>query len=142
MMRWIVIVALGLFVGCGKSDSKPAAQQGKGPTAPATPFPRQVATSLKKAGLRVSAFEVAAARPYDAATCAKGEVDRLDVLMCEFADAAASQKAEKKLEQFAAGAVSGGTRRAGNRVLVVADRNKTDLEGKGINRVLTAFAGQ
>lgn len=103
-------------------------------------FHKPVAAGLTKAGFKVGAFEQAAARPYEATACTRGEVDKLDVLLCRYASADDAQKARAKLEQFVAGAVSGAVRSAGPTALAVADRAKVDLQGKRINKLLKAFA--
>jgi len=141
----LVLLAAALIAGC-KKDEKGA---GTGSGAPAAvpqashvSHAQQVSSALEKTGLKPSApFEQAAARPYEARTCARGEIDRLDVLVCDYDGEPKASKGEQLMEQFASGAVSGAVRRSGSRVLAVADRSKVDLHGEGINRVLKAFAG-
>jgi hypothetical protein len=102
-------------------------------------FHESVVAALKKAGLEPTPFEQAAARPYEAKRCARGEVGKLDVLLCEFEGEPAAKAGEKKLEEFVSGAVSGAVRRSKSQVLAVADRKKADLKGEGINKLLKAF---
>ena len=146
-----MVLLTALAAGCkdettndNKAAVKPAPTGGGAAgQAAQTPYPRRVSAALEEAGVKPSAaFEQAAARPYEAKACARGEVDKLDVLVCDFDIEDAAKKGEKKLEQFLDGAVSGGVRRKGNRVLAVADRNKVDLKGEAINRLLKAFTGE
>lgn len=147
----LLAVALALVTGCKdekKDETKASgaasgAAAEKGKPAPAeVPHASQVSTDLEKAGLKPSAaFEQAAARPYEARACARGEIEKLDVLVCDYDAEPAARGGEKKLEQFVSGAVSGAIRRAGNRVLAVADRNKVDPTGQALNKVIKAFAG-
>jgi len=144
----LLALALWLVPGCkdetkagGAPASGSAAEKGK-PAAADVPYAKQVSTSLEEAGLKPSAaFEQAAARPYEAKACARGEIDKLDVLVCDYDAEPAAEAGEKKLEQFVSGAVSGAIRRVGTRVLAVADRNKVDPTGAAINKVVKAFAG-
>ena len=144
----LLALTLSLVTGC-KDETKKAAAPAPGgaaekdkPAAADVPHAKQVSTALEKAGLKPSAaFEQAAARPYEATACARGEIDKLDVMVCDYDAEPAARAGEKKLEQFVSGAVSGAIRRAGNRVLAVADRNKVDLKGEAINKVVKAFSG-
>lgn len=143
MRSHLLMLALGslllvLLVGC-KDEKKVGTAAA---AAPDTPYPRKVATALSEAGIKAGELEQAAAKPYAAADCARGQVDKLDLLVCDYKDEATARQGEKKLERFVAGAVSGGIRRRGSRVLAVADRDKVDLKGETINKTLKAFAGK
>lgn len=135
--RHPVALALALLAllacGCSKEKKGTAEPQAEGS------FHQGTVDALKEAGLAVGSFEKAAARPYQAKECARGEVEQLDVLLCRF-DGDAGGK-QKKLEPFISGAVSGAVRAKGQLALAVADRKKVDLTGKGINKLLKAFGG-
>lgn len=141
-----IFAALALALGgCSKdkaAEGSAAAQTDKvsAGAADKADVHKIVAAGLTKAGFKVSAFEQAEARPYEASACARGVVDKLEVLICRYTSADAAEKARAKLEQFAAGAVSGAVRSAGPTALAVADRAKIDLQGKRINKLLKAFA--
>jgi hypothetical protein len=137
--RHPVALALALLalLSCGCSKKKggdEAAEPAAGES-----FYQGTVDALKQAGLAVTPFENAAARPYGAKECARGGVAQLDVLLCRF-DGDASGK-QKKLEQFISGAVSGAVRAKGPLALAVADRKKADLTGKSINKLLKTFSG-
>ena len=149
--RFLVLLVVPLVLAaCSKEEAaKPEGKDKPNPEGTPTTkaaeveaeeaFHDVVTASLKKVGLEPEAFEQAAARPYEAKKCARGEVSKLDVLVCDFEGEPAAQAGEKKLEQFVDGAVSGAVRRTGTRVLAVADRKKADLKGEGINKVLKAI---
>jgi hypothetical protein len=128
-----------LALGCGKKAPKP----GDAPAAPAgPPFEQAVLASLKDAGFTPGAFQPAEAAPYGATRCVRGPIERLDVLLCNYPSPEAAKAAEPKVKGFAAGAVSGAVRRAGAVAMAVADRDKVDLPGKQITRLLRVFTGQ
>ena len=108
--------------------------------APAGAFQQPVLAALTKAGCKVGQFEQAAARPYQAKACAQGEVDGLDVLLCNYDGEQAARAAESALLQFVGGSTTGAVRARGVVTLAVADRKKIDLKGKQINKVLQTFA--
>lgn len=149
MRRTVLMLALlaaALPAGCKDETENKTAPEGKTAAtkaAPEKPYAEQVSASLAEAGIKPStAFEQAAARPYAAKACVRGAVDKLDVLVCDFDGEDAAGKGEKKIEQFLDGAVSGGIRRKGDRVLAAADRDKVDLKGEALNRLLKAFTGE
>ncbi len=97
---------------------------------------------LKAQGLRIGNFEQAAANPYQAKQCVRGKIEELDVLLCSYPDAAAAEGARAKLSSFPAGALTGAIRLRGQLALAVADRDKIDVKGERINRLIRAFAGK
>jgi len=157
--RWgngrLPLLVLGLCLaaavtGCGKKDAAgtPGAATGPAAAGPAaatpgtagTPFPAPIVSRLKDEGFTVGAFATTAPEAYGARRCVRGEVDQLDVLLCEYPSPAAAA-AGKQLATFAAGAVSGASRQADAVMVTVADRKQVDLSGKRINRLLRAATG-
>lgn len=132
------ICAGGLLLG-GCKDEKPgvAAAGGEG-----ADFHQVVIDAAKKAGLTPEPFEAAAARPYKAQACKRGGIAKLDVLVCRYDDAKAAASHEKSFEQFLSGAVTGVVRKKGATVVAIADRDKTDLRGKTINKLVAAVTGK
>jgi hypothetical protein len=131
----VLLATAGLFVGCSEEGE---GNKGKGDEAA---FHQPVVAAFEEAGFDEPAFEDTAARPYKAEECVRGEVKKLDVLVCRFAEEAAAKQGEKAMVQFFGGAVSGAVRRAGLTVLAVADRQKSDPTGESINKLLEAFDG-
>ncbi len=127
----VVIVAL-VSAGCSK-------EKGQGVAEESSAFHQPILETLKGAGLKPEGFEKAAARPYKAQGCFRGEVDQLDVLICQYGDAASAKKNQGTLEAFVSGAMSGAVRVKATTALAVADRQKKDIKGKKINQVLAAF---
>jgi hypothetical protein len=120
--------SLLLLAGCKSSSSAPSA--GK------TPFHQALVQKIEKAGLKVDTFEQAASRPYKAEACVRGAVEKLDVLLCRYPDEATGRKHDKALVTFVGTAISGAVRHVGAVGVVVADRDKVDLKGERINRLL------
>jgi hypothetical protein len=104
-------------------------------------FPRPVISSLSEAGFEVSGLEKAAANPYHASECVRGEVSKLDLLICRFESEKTARASEGQFDKFLSGAVSGVARRSGSLVLAIADRDRVDLQGVKINKLLEAFSG-
>jgi hypothetical protein len=151
LFKTILIVVLGatlLCAGCSKKEDKKEGGDKAEKTEKTTeekkgaPFHQDVAEALAEAGLKVAEFETAAARPYQAAECVRGEVAKLDVMICRYESEEAAKTGEKKLDQFLGGAVSGAFRRSKTTIFAVADRNKVDLQGKTINKMLKTFEKQ
>ena len=106
-------------------------------TRPATLIPMRFV--LKEGGFEVGKFDKTPAKPYGALGCVKGKVDKLDVLICHYKDAAGVKAANKKVTRFLEGAVSGAMRQRDKLLLVVADRDKIDIKGKKIDKLLKTF---
>lgn len=131
----LLVVSVVAIPGCKK---KP----GPGGPAATSAFRDPVVRRLTGAGFTVGKMEEAAADDYGADACVRGEVDRLDVLLCEYPTAEAAKDNQRKLVDFGRGAVNGATRTSNTTALVVADRNKVDLAGKRIKRLLAAFSAE
>lgn len=82
-----------------------------------------------------SPFQVRDPKAFGAKACAVGEVEQLEVTVCEF-DAASSEAGQAELKKALAGAQSGAVRTHGALVVAIADRKKVDPRGQALNRVL------
>ena len=120
----IIAVAAVVLVGCGDSK-QPASPEG-------------AERAWTSAGLEVSAFEPAEVKAIDGATCRAGTVSKVHVTLCELADAEAARKAEASGLSLV-GAHTGASLARGNLLLVVADRDKADPQGKTINTLTKSF---
>jgi len=122
-LKSVLCLALttGLYASCSKKE---------------TTFYGPVLSELKDAGFTVEKFDMATAKRYAATQCARGKVDKLDVLICDYADSSAAKAGQKRFTKFLKGAVSGAIRQRENLVVVVADRDKVDTSGKRINKLL------
>jgi hypothetical protein len=122
-----LLVAELLVSGCG-DDTKESKK-----------FPEMYKARFKAAKLTPGSLDDAQAERYGAKRCYAGEVAGLGVLLCRFASAEEAKKAESKLLGFVGKAVTGVVRQRGPDTIVVVDRDKSDLRGKKINRILKAF---
>lgn len=130
----LLLLTASTLGACKKENAgsdKPAAAKDGLPTALRDVF--------SKAGLEVGPFAAADGKAYAAVRCARGQVSKLEVLFCEYASEDAAKAAEKKLAKVVGAAVTGAVRQHGSQALVVVDRDKVDLQGKSINKLLGAF---
>jgi hypothetical protein len=157
----VVALAVAFVVGLAACKSEPRSEpvkkdEAEQKVATVTPLPKEparapeakkadeafylpVVESIKKAGFAVSDFESQAAKPYKAQACARGEIEKFDAMICLYESEEKAKAAEADLSQFVEGAVTGASRRSGLYMLTIADRKKTDLGGKTLNKVLAAF---
>jgi hypothetical protein len=112
---------------------------GKGDADPAVDFPGPLLGRLKVVGLETQGFVAATPEPYGAAACVRGIVSGLDLLLCRYATPAAASAAEERLLAFVGDAVTGVGRAFGAFGLAVADRQKVDLKGQTITKLLEAL---
>ncbi len=130
----VAILASAAFGGCGRSGG------GAGGAMPR--FHQPIVARLKRDGFAVRNVATAPADPFDALQCVRGEVERIEVLLCEYHSPEDARSAEKKLAHFAEGAVSGAARSSGAVGMAIADKQKADVKGKRIVRLLKAFTGK
>jgi hypothetical protein len=123
MRSGIIVVAL-VLIGCGDSK-QPASPEG-------------AENAWRSAGLEVSALEPTEVAALDGATCKAGTVSQVHVTLCELADADAARKAESKGLTLI-GKHTGASLARGNLLLVVADRDTADPQGKTINTLTKSF---
>jgi hypothetical protein len=92
----------------------------------------------RKAGLEVSARTPVVAAPYSAVACRGGTVSGVDVVLCSY-DSGEDATAAEELGLKAVGPATGASLSRGTRLLVVADRRKSDPTGRTIDSILRAF---
>ena len=116
----LLALAAAALAACGKSD-KPAG-------------PRDAVLAAWKADkLAPSAF--AAAQVAFGADCQSGTVEQIDVLLCNFATPAEAKAAEDAGLGWI-GQVTGASQARGAALVVLADRKKSDPNGRMINRLM------
>jgi hypothetical protein len=113
---WIAI----LIGACGK-----AAPEGSGAR-------DQVLELWKKGGLDVSTFSPLASGV--GKDCASGTINKVDVLVCNFATADAAKQANDGGLQWI-GDTTGASQVRGTLIIVAADRRKADPNGRTINQI-------
>jgi hypothetical protein len=127
----LVAVALAALAACKKDSGEPGA---------AAAFREPVIGKLTDAGFAVGKAETVDADDYDAKECVRTEVDRLEVLLCEYPTAEAAQENRSDLLGFGSGASGGATRTSGTIAMVVADRQNVDPTGARMKRLLATFS--
>jgi len=120
-MRSWLLVALAA-AACSKSGgNKPTSRDG-------------VIEAWKKGGLDPSAFKETKADV--GKDCASGTVNKLDVLVCTFANEKEAKQAEDNGLAWV-GDSTGVSKAQGEILIVVADRKKVDPNGKTMNQIIT-----
>jgi hypothetical protein len=122
-MRSALLIGLALLAAgaCGKDKKGVSSKDG-------------VLDAWKKGGLEPSKLEPT--KSDVGKDCAKGTVNKLDVLVCEFAsekDAAAAEDAGLAW----VGDTTGVSKAVDKMLIVVADRKKADVNGKVMNQLIT-----
>jgi hypothetical protein len=124
----IVATALFLVAGCGKK-----------PTA-ATPHLKAVDSALSSAGFKLDKFSATSGGRFAANTCASGTLDGVEAVICDYGEGVASQTAKTAAEDWIATAETGTVLTRGHTMLALADRQKTDPNGKVIHRATKAYS--
>lgn len=117
----IICAALAAVSACSKDKKGVSSKDG-------------VVEAWKKGGLEPSKLEPT--KSDIGKDCAKGTVNKLDVLVCEFPsekDAAAAEDAGLAW----IGDTSGVSKAVDKMLIVVADRKKADVNGKVMNQLIT-----
>ena len=122
MRAALVIVIASALGACGKDGPKGATSRDG------------VVAAWKKGGLEPS--ELKPAKTDVGKDCAAGTVGKLDVLVCTFGTDADAKAAEDKGLQWV-GDTTGASKALGEMLVVVADRKKSDPNGKVINQLIT-----
>lgn len=111
-----------------------AACQGSGPTGATG----ELVDSWKKSGLTPTAFVAVDGKAIGAESCQAGKVSGVDITVCDYPDPDSARRAEAAgLAQV--GDATGASLAHGRQLLVLADRGKTDANGKTIKQIASAF---
>ena len=121
MRTLVFVLAVCAFAGCSKGNGGPTSKDG-------------VIAAWKKGGLEPSAFT--AAKSDVGKGCTTGTVNKVDVLLCTFANEKEAKEAEDKGLQWV-GDTTGASQAQGEVLIVAADRHKADPSGRTINQLLT-----
>ena len=101
----------------------------------------EVAAAWRAAGLEVSAFRQMDGSDFGGGECARGDVNGVEVTLCRYQTEEAATAAHPAGLK-AVGAATGSSVPSGNFLLVVAERNKADPEGKSINQIIQTYRGR
>lgn len=117
-----LVLALGPVVtGCGSSG-----------------IANEVA-AFKDAGHKVSEFTDTDPKALGAKKCQTGTVDRLSVLLCEYASSEAAATGHAAAEAWGSETATVVVQRRGSTLFAVADREKVDPDGKSISALSRVF---
>jgi len=130
-MRWLVVAAL--VVGCGKSEDATGSAAASAKEAEDSGPRADLIDAWKKAGLNPSGF--APAKAQAGKDCRTGTVNNVEVLVCVFASPTEAKAAEDAGLAWV-GETTGAAQAHGSLLIAVADRKKTDPNGKMINQMM------
>ncbi len=134
------LIILGVLAGvpaCSKEEaattSEGTAKTSDSPEAAAKLSEKRVAVidAWKKSGLTAT-LATGAGFGKD---CSIGNVDKIDVVICEYGSADEAKKAEQPGLEWV-GTTTGAAWSSGSLVIAVADRKKSDPHGKTINQLM------
>jgi hypothetical protein len=138
-VKQLALCLLAVAAGCSKTN--PTSPSASVSTAPAASSDETQA-ALTSAGLKVEAFKPTDPGRFSAYRCSTGKVERLDVLQCDYGDPNAARMAKRSGEAWIGAALTGVAIERGRTLLVVADRERVDPNGKIIARITKALRGQ
>ena len=129
MRRALLAVALLMLAafGCSKKSSDGGVRL------------KQVNDAFVAAGFKLDSFHPADPDKLSAQKCVQGLLDGVDTLVCEYGSAEAVALGKKAGEEWVAQATTGAVLTNGNSLLAVADRTRTDPNGKTIHKITQAF---
>jgi hypothetical protein len=127
-MGLVATLALGAAAGC--DDSKAAPQRAD-----------DVFAAWRNAGLTIGDHDDLDAHGLGKADCERGDVAGVETTVCAFETDEAAQAAQKAGLALV-GETTGTALARGRVLLVVADRQRVDPQGKQINKVTQAFLGR
>jgi hypothetical protein len=137
MTRWTLALALAAAAAAPLGCSKDEGKDGGKPGASAAGSRDAVLETWRKGGLAPSPF--AAATVAFAKDCQSGNVNNVDVLLCELPSEAEAKTAEEQGLAWI-GEATGISRAAGKLLIVAADRRKADPSGKTLNQLTKLLA--
>lgn len=132
-MRAMLIPFL-LLAACDKGD-------GKANASPPPTGASAVVAKWRDAGLQVTALDPADGDQYGGGSCQSGQVNNVDIVLCTYASDEAASAAES-VGLASVGLATGAALVSGKLMLVIADRRKSDPEGRTINQATRLFRGR
>jgi hypothetical protein len=101
---------------------------------------KQVNDALVSAGFKLDGFSPADPGKFSAQKCVQGLLDGVDSVVCEYGSAEAVALGKKAGEEWVGHAATGAVLTNGNTLLAVADRGRTDPNGKLIHKITQAYS--
>jgi hypothetical protein len=131
-MKWLA--ALLLVAACSKDDTSAVGQAAASAIEPQDSGPRaDLIDAWKKAGLSPAGF--APAKTPVGTDCRSGTVGAIEVLVCVYPSAKEAKAAEDAGLTWV-GDTTGAAQAHGSLLIAVADRKKSDPNGKTINQLM------
>jgi hypothetical protein len=123
-----VLVCCLLAAACGKKPTEGGVRL------------KQVNDALVSAGFKLDSFHPLDPGRFSAQQCSNGTLDGIDAVVCEYGSAEAVALGKKAGEDWVAQAATGAVLTNGKTLLAVADRARTDPNGKTIHRITQAYS--
>jgi len=124
------LALLALAVGCGDDESS-----GTGASV------KEVLTAWSEAGFDIEALKPLEEHGFGKATCRQGPIDGVETTLCLYENEGAAS-VERSAGLAKVGEATGAALVRGRMMLVVADRDKADPDGKTINKLTRIFLGR
>jgi hypothetical protein len=124
----LILGALALGPGCKKAP-------------PGGVHLKDVESAFGKEGWKLDGFQPLDAQRFSAQKCVTGPIEGIEAAVCEFGSDEAVRRGKKAAEAWVAQAVTGFALENGRTVLMLADRNKVDPNGKLMNKVTQTYRG-
>ncbi len=99
----------------------------------------EVRAAFAEAGWKTDSFQPIDAQQFSAQKCVTGKIEQIEAVLCEYGSAEAVQQGKRGAETWVATAVTGAALDNGRTVLALADRARTDPNGKMIHRITKAY---
>src|SRR5262245_26347369 len=142
MSKRLCLAALAVLCGLGCGKKQEGAAGASGPThVDGTPHTDDVVSAWKGAGLAAEGFAAVDPSAYRAGYCSQGRLGGIEAIICEYRDDESLDRAKKTIQdQWGKEGVHTGVAVRTKRTLVaVADRAKSDPNGKTISKAVETF---
>jgi len=129
------------WLGCKKVNDGGAPGEPERSHVSGTPHTDDVVDAWKSAGLSPSSFAAIDPAAYRAGYCSQGSLGGVDALVCEYKDDESLDRARKIIQDLwnKEGVHTGVEFRSKRTLIAVADRTKSDPQGKTIAKAVEAF---
>jgi hypothetical protein len=127
MARALLVALAALAFGCSKKPTEGGVRM------------KQVNDAFVSAGFKLDSFHAVDPGRFSAQKCAGGTLDGVEAVVCEFGSPQAVALGKKAGEDWVAQAATGAVLANGNTLLAIADRARSDPNGKTIHKVTQAY---
>ena len=99
----------------------------------------EVRAAFADSGWKTDSFQPIDPQQFSAQKCVTGKIEQIDAVLCEYGSTEAVRQGKRGAEAWVATAVTGAALDNGRTVLALADRARTDPNGKTIHRITKAY---